>query len=348
MLILAAGLALATMDRWLMAALDPGPFDPEATPPAPDYAAASAWAALPEVEDGADVTLAALEAVDQREAEAAVFYIHPTTWLGRAWNAAIDDPAVVEAVEIGGTRIQASVFNGCCAVHAPRYRQVNGRAFVHPSAAGDRALEVAYADVSAAFDRFLAEIGERPFIVAGHSQGAAIGARLVGERVAGSELEDRLVAAYLIGTPTPAAAIGLPVCDTPTRTGCVVGWNARGPNYVPNGLEFDSGSADPLADAVCVNPLSWTTDGARVPAEANAGALFFDIAEPVIEPGFADAQCVDGVLVIRELGELERDFMSRLLLWVMGPENYHPIEYQLFYLNLRRNARARVEAWLGS
>ena len=30
----------------------------------------------------------------------------------------------------------------------------------------------------------------------------------------------------------------------------------------------------------------------------------------------------------------------------MGPENYHPIEYQLFYVNLRRNAEARVAAYL--
>jgi hypothetical protein len=29
----------------------------------------------------------------------------------------------------------------------------------------------------------------------------------------------------------------------------------------------------------------------------------------------------------------------------MGPENYHPIEYQLYYVNLRKNAVRRVEAY---
>jgi hypothetical protein len=31
---------------------------------------------------------------------------------------------------------------------------------------------------------------------------------------------------------------------------------------------------------------------------------------------------------------------------VIGPENYHPIEYQLYYMNLRRNAEDRVAAYL--
>jgi len=30
---------------------------------------------------------------------------------------------------------------------------------------------------------------------------------------------------------------------------------------------------------------------------------------------------------------------------MMGPENYHPIEHQLFYVNLRQNAVARVAAF---
>jgi hypothetical protein len=30
----------------------------------------------------------------------------------------------------------------------------------------------------------------------------------------------------------------------------------------------------------------------------------------------------------------------------MGPENYHPIEYQLYYLDIRRNAVDRVESFV--
>jgi pimeloyl-ACP methyl ester carboxylesterase len=346
-LVLIAG-AIASMDRWLLVVLDPGPFDPAATPPAPDYTEPSAWAALPELDDGADVALAELPAIDQTRAPADVFYIHPTTWLGAQWNAPWDDPTVIEATERGGTLIQASAFNGCCAVHAPRYRQANGRAFTHPDETSERAYAVAYADVSAAFDVFLARNGERPFIIAAHSQGAMIGARLVAQRVAGTDLERRMVAAYLVGAAVSAETIGVPVCERPTQTGCVVSWNARGPEFSPNEFEFDARAEDPMAGRVCVNPITWAADEVPAAADRNAGAIFFDTDAPAIKPGFADARCEGGVLLVTHIGDAERDVMSRLLLYVMGPQNYHPIEFQLFYVDLRNNALARVQAFAGT
>lgn len=347
LLVIAAAIGLATMDRWLFVVLDPGPFDPAATPPAPDYRQPEAWAALPELEDGADVALPELLAIDPGAAKADVFYLHPTTALGSTWNAAIDDPAVVEATTRGGTLIQASVFNACCAVYAPRYRQANGRAFVLPDPEGERAIEVALADVSAAFDQFLARTGERPFILAGHSQGAILGARLLRDRIAGQPVQARLVVAYLVGVPLRAESLGphLSECQSPTQTGCVIGWNARGPRYVPNDLEFGARDPQTMSGRLCVNPITWTTDGAHAPARDHAGAVFFDTDAPAIVPAFADAQCVDGTLVITSMGDPQRDLMSRLLLWTMGPENYHPIEYQLFYVDLRRNAMQRVAAF---
>lgn len=338
--------AIASMDRWLFVVLDPGPFDPTAKPPAPDYTDPSAWAALPELEDGADVALAELPAIDPALAPADVFYLHPTTFVGGQWNAPIDDPAVIEATERGATLIQASAFNACCAVHAPRYRQANGRAYTHPDANGEQAISVAFADVSAAFDVFLARIGERPFIVAGHSQGAMLGARLVSQRIAGSPLERRMIAAYLPGAAVRAETIGVPVCGGPTQTNCVVSWNARGPEFRHNDFEFDARDEHTMNGRVCVNPITWSTDEVAVAADRNAGAIFFDTEAPFLKPAFADAQCVDGTLVVTRIGDAERDFMSRVLLWVMGPENYHPIDVQLFYVDLRNNAVARVQAFV--
>ena len=337
-----------TADRWMMDAMDPGAFDPALTPPAPDYADPASWAARPDTADGADVALPGLPAIDPAAAAADVFYVHPTTWLGGGWNGPIDDPMVVEGTERGGTLIQASAFNGCCAVWAPRYRQAHGRAFTNPDAEGARAVDVAFADVEAAFDAFLAVTGDRPFGIAGHSQGAALAARLLRERVAGTELQQRLVAAWIPGAPVREADLGgLPVCAEPTSTGCVAAWNARGPDFEPNGLEFDADDPDTMTGRLCVNPISWRADGQHAPASDSAGALFFDTPEPAIKPAFADAQCVDGTLVVTELGDPERDVMSWLLLVMMGPGNYHQMEYQLWYVDLRANAVARVRAFGG-
>jgi hypothetical protein len=347
-LLVTCGAAITTMDRWLFVVLDPGAFDPAATPPAPDYDEASSWAALPELEDGADVALAELPAIDQLTAGADVFYLHPTTYVGAEWNAPIDDPAVIEATTRGATLIQASAFNACCAVYAPRYRQANGFAYTHSDEHSERAIAVAFADVSAAFDEFLARTGERPFIIAGHSQGAMLGMKLVAERIAGSPLEQRLVVAYLPGAAVRAQTIGVPVCGGPTQTGCVVSWNARGPKFEPNAFEFDAQNEDTMKGRVCVNPITWAADELGAAAHRNAGALFFDTDEPTIKPAFADARCMDGTLVVTEMGDPERDVMSRVLLWVMGPQNYHPIDVQLFYVDLRHNAVARVQAFMAA
>ena len=337
--------ALATVDGWLLDLLDPGDFDPGALPTAPDYATPDAWAALPELDDGADVSLPELPAQDSPPVD--VFYVHPTTWMGPQWNASVLDPIVVQGTTRGGTLIQASVFNACCSVYAPRYRQAHGRAYIHPDAPGDRAIDVAYGDVEAAFEVFLARTGERGFIVAGHSQGSVLAGRLLRERVAGRPLQERLVAAWLPGAPIRTETVGgLPTCGSSTQTGCVVAWNARGPGYRPNGLEYDAEDPDTMAGRICVNPLSWEDPAAHVLASGHGGALFLDTEAPAVKPAFCDAECRDGALVITEMGDPERDPPSRVLLWMMGPENYHPIEYQLFYVDLRRNAVERVQAWV--
>lgn len=68
--------------------------------------------------------------------------------------------AVNDATDRGATGIQATAFNGCCAVYAPRYRQANGMAFTRSSADGDRAIDVACGDVRVA--AFVSASAERP------------------------------------------------------------------------------------------------------------------------------------------------------------------------------------------
>ncbi|MDI1480852.1 DUF3089 domain-containing protein [Polyangium sp. y55x31] len=343
----AIGISLLTLDRWLYAALDPGPFDPNAAPAAPNYAEPSAWAALPTVDDDADVSLPELPALGPGVAKADVFFVHPTTSLAKRWNTPIDDPEVIKATARGATLIEASAFNACCAVYAPRYRQASGKAFVVPSPDGERAIDLAYGDVAAAFASFLDRRGEgRPFVLASHSQGTVLAARLLREKIWGKPIAKHLVAAYLIGGPISRQTIGedIPICASEEQWGCVVAWNARGPRYERNGFEFKD---TPATSRICVNPLTWKTDGAAAPASQNQGALFFDTEAPAVLPAFADAACQkDGNLWISQMNRMPaRDAASGLLLWTMGPDNYHPIEYQLYYVNLRKNAVRRVEAF---
>lgn len=348
--------AVATMDRWVIIALDPGVFDPTKTPPAPEYGQDVAWAALPTMEDDADVFLAELPPGNRETVRADVFFIHPTTALQKRWNAPINDPEIVKATARGGTLIQASAFNACCAVYAPRYRQANGNAFAAPNEAGSRALDVAFSDVVAAFDEFHRRRGEgRPFILASHSQGTVLAERLLREKIWGQPVAEHFVVGYLIGGPVTRETLGtdVSICDAEDRWGCVVAFNVRGPRYQKSEAEFKnregSGTMAPMASRICVNPLSWKNDDVPVSAREHQGAIFFDAEKPALLPAFTDATCHQGRLLVQQMGQLpKRDLPSEILLRVMGPDNYHPIEYQLYYVNLRQNAVRRVDAYLAA
>ncbi len=347
-------IAAVTIERWILIALDPGQFDLSKSPPVPDYRDDASWAALPNVKDDADVFLEELPAVRPEEALVDVFFLHPTTALIKQWNAPINDSTINKATARGATLIQASAFNECCAVYAPRYRQANGNAFVAPSADGNKALDVAFADISTAFDEFLRRRPEnRPFILASHSQGTVLAERLLAQKIWGTSKAQSFVAGYLIGGPISKESLGrnIPICESEDQWGCVVAFNARGPRYQENDTEFKSrdrsGTIQSMSSRICVNPLSWKNDDISAPPERNDGALFFDSEKPAVLPGFVDATCRDGRLVVQHMGQIpKRDAASGILLWVMGPDQYHPIEYQLFYVNIRKNAVRRAKAYL--
>ena len=96
---------------------------------------------------------------------------------------------------------------------------------------------------------------------------------------------------------------------------------------------------------LCTNPLTWRTDDAQAAAELNPGAVFLETDDPAPRPGFADARCVDGTLVVDHVGAAPRDLPSRILDHVMGSGNLHAIEVQLFFMSLRQNATERVAAF---
>ena len=350
-------------------AMRPGTsFEEAKRPAAPNYANPMAWSALPDREDVADVALPSLPAIDQRTASADVFYVHPTSYVGNLWNGPIDDPRLNADTDRVATKIQASAFNSCGAMYAPRYRQANGTVFIAPASAGkeasnaaysdrQKALDIAYSDVLAAFQYYLQHHNHgRPFVLAAHSQGSVMAYRLLREEISGKPIRDKLVAAYLIGGAFTQEDIAhdlpdLPACATPEQIGCVIGWNARGPQYVPGEFEMVlprlKATASPRsAVQLCVNPLTYRTDSELAGAEQNQGALFWDSASPAVMPGFASAVCRNGTLVVPTIGNPPRDFMSRILDRALGKQNYHPIEYQLFFVNLRHNAKLRVDAYL--
>jgi len=285
-------------------------------------------------------------------AKAAVFFIHPTSYLDRShWNAPLDN-AEANARAALFLRAQASAFNGIGAIWAPRYRQATFGAFLTDSPTAMQARALAYSDVRTAFDEFLREIGpDQPIILAGHSQGALHLTHLLHDRVAGTPLARRIVAAYVVGWPVSEtadlAALGLPQCAAPDQAGCILSWQSFAEPADPS-LIFDAfdattgftGAPRKGTQLVCTNPLTGTPDAAA-PASANLGTLYpsADLATATIEAGKVPARCEGrGILSIGAPPELVGNY-------VLPGNNYHVFDYSLFWANVRADAARRLAAF---
>lgn len=322
-------------------------------PPAPvDYARASSWAALPTTRDEADVTPAGVRGVDQTRAPADVFFIYPTVLMSREhWNADPRDAALNAKVDATTIRGQASAFNGCCAIYAPRYRQMTLGGYIRWSDQSVKATELAYSDIARAFRQFLAWNKGRPFIIAGQSQGARIGRLLIEREIDGKPVAKHMVAAYLIGHWIEAdwfrGKRDVRPCGRADDLHCVVTWStfaqgrdgpaqrrfvAQQSKYAPESIR---------RPYVGINPFTWTTTDAVSPKSADLGSWLHGTgAEPAVaDVGLVTGRMKDGALYISPPGKRYTAFMIPF-------GNFHNVDVNIAYMNLRENAARRVAAFL--
>jgi len=317
----------------------------------PDYRLASSWLARPGMAGDASQWLPDGFAARTSRGKAAVFYIHPTTYLETdRWNAPLDAGGDTEFRTNLFVKSQASAFNGAGEIWAPRYRQAAYGAFLLKSEDAQEALELAYRDVSAAFDEFVKEAGDRPIILAAHSQGALHLERLLKDKIAGKPIARRIVAAYVVGWPidvhSDLPALRLPSCTAPDQTGCILSWMSFGEPANPDFI-FEqwhktrgfSGGERRREDVLCVNPISGVQNGAAPPQD-NPGTLIptADMRSATLQPGVVGAHCDKGLLLVD--GQV-----PRIGGFVLPGNNYHVYDYALFWAAIRRDAERRLGAW---
>ena len=333
-------------------AVPKGHFEPPPADSGPDYSSADSWIARPGMADDPSWWRPTQESRPLDTKPAHLFYVHPTTYLERdRWNAPLAGHADSEYRARLFVQSQASAFNDIARAWAPRYRQAAFGAFLLDSADAQKSLELAYADVAAAFDAFVAAIpsGE-PIILAGHSQGALHLTRLLREKVADKPLRRRIVAAYVIGWPVSTVAdvpaLGLLACERAGQAGCILSWMSfrepANPDAVLDSYEDSAGFAGGerrRQDMLCVNPVSGARNGASAP-QANPGTLVpsADMVTAEVLPGRVGARCDNGLLVIDgDIPDLGR--------YVLPGNNYHVYDYALFWEAIRRDAGRRLAAW---
>ncbi|PIQ28526.1 hypothetical protein COW36_12885 [bacterium (Candidatus Blackallbacteria) CG17_big_fil_post_rev_8_21_14_2_50_48_46] len=342
---------------------------------APDYHTPSAWAAHPLAPANTRLIPPGLQRASTPQAD--VFFVHPTAWMSRIqWNADFNPGPAREIVDQISMGSQASVFNGCCRIFAPRYRQATLGAFYAPQAPAQAAFELAYQDIARAFEGFLKDNPKRPFILAGHSQGSLHLMRLIQEKIAATPLQKRFVVGYLPGMGLPRdwyqeptiRKAGILPCDSPEQTGCVAAWDTYREGAEVKGQEpvyyWHNASLRhlPLNQArQCTHPITWQAHTQPSPLSAHAGAVemintgsafaFQDIifsqkplgiqitALKAPRKALLSARCEGSALRVPDLGVLNYPAMET------QPGNYHLLDYELFWQNIRDNAQLRIQAW---
>lgn len=328
----------------LRSGLDPEvPFQTYEPPPAPDYAEPSAWALI----DAG------------RAGDAAVFFVHSTTYDGGAhWNAPIDDPQAEQWLRRSVLPNHAAPFARSGQVSAPRYRQASlyTRLTIREDAREARAF--AYQDVAAAFDAWLADHPEGPIFLVGVEQGGELAARLLRERVAPDPmLRGRLVAAYLMHAAVPAdeydPSAPVPACRDRSETGCVVGWvqvrdmdddtlNRLGRRAM---AWTERGSLELMGERpyLCVNPVLGARSDARAPQREHLGGANATDLEWGVRPAFLTrqtaTQCRDGVL---RYSRPPSDVFRQTGSWA---DRRKAPSYNLFYADIEADVERRLTAW---
>lgn len=284
----------------------------------------------------------------------AVFFVHPTSYLKRtSWNAPLGNGGDPDAERIARIYLRgmASPFNAASEIWAPRYRQATMGAFLTDQPEGKQAIDAAYADVREAFRYFLSSVAPgTPIVLAGHSQGALHLKRLLAEEVRATPLAARLVAAYVIGWPVSVEhdlpAIGIPACNSPDQTACVISWSSFAEPADPQPV-LDAYGKTPALDGtppgnspmLCTNPLTGRVGGSA-PARANLGTLVPEdsMEKGELVPGLVPARCDKrGLLLIGPPPEMGS--------YVLPGNNYHVYDIPLFWANTRADVTRRAGAW---
>jgi hypothetical protein len=237
-------------------------------------------------------------------------------------------------------------------VFSPRYRAATSKAFISPKGR-DAAFALAFSDIERAFDWYLTQENKgRPFIVAGHSQGAFHMATLLERRIDGTPLQRQLVAAYIIGINLSEGDFGrrfktTKPCTRPNDTSCVVQFEAilagsdvaKAASYAQSTFVGKYGDV-PGKQTICLNPLTFDARRPAAPASASRGAVPGD-------PGFGEvrallrgkvaAHCEQGLLVVQPDSLLDVKPLPG------GSMHYH--DFGLFYADIRADALRRARAF---
>lgn len=223
-----------------------------------------------------------------------------------------------------------TLLSGTLNFYTPYYRQCSLQSFATKSDTLQRRMAIATDDVKRAFKHYLKHLnGNRPFILAGFSQGAMIMLELM------KDMDDntakRMVAAYAFGI-----TITQPDVDATTHIVAAKGADDVGVTICYNSVRDASCAMTTERSVMAINPVNWRTDATPAPLVTEPTPLL-----PV------DRQQCDNLTVRLDVasnllfvsGYTATDYVLPLI----GKDgNYHSREIWLYRHQLRDNMALRA------
>ena len=299
----------------------------------PNYSDKDSWAVLPENIPDEISTFN----IDKNKKEADVFFIYPTlidSRNQREWNSDIWDEDIRNDVINRPVKYQASAWLDAGNLYVPYYRQAHIRVFNDKFRVdGDKALNLAYNDIKEAFSYYLENFNnDKPFIIASHSQGTVHAKRLISEFIDGKELQKKLIAAYLVGIKVFEDEFkNIKPMNSPDETGGFVTWNTFKLNKYPRKDNYENW----FKGGVTTNPITWD-DSKETKKDLHKGLLYRDLK---IFSQNIDIKLIDGIV-----WSSIPNVPGKILLQTV--RSYHFADINLFWVDIRENAKLRVDQWL--
>ena len=291
---------------------------------------------------------------DRKDTSFDVFYIHPTLLSdGKKPYPDFGDPKV-RARLVDFSAAQTALFGKKARIFVPAVRQLEFKRCLRemkrtssPRIPEDSPRFAAVQDAVAAFRHYLARWnGGRPYILLGHSQGAADLYEVLC-RVPEISPDRGFAAAYLPGLAglteeqikKDLSGRGIFPAQDEGSPGVVVIWNTRLPG----------GKKDPflVPGSYGINPVNWRRDGFPAEKSLHRGMILFDHrtcghapALPATDPELVCSAALDenGSLIVRDVPEAAKKLYAGFL----TPECCHAGDVWMFAGNLAENAALRT------
>ena len=206
--------------------------------------------------------------------------------------------------------------------------------------------DLAYNDIKRAFLKYLeTENKDKKIIISSHSQGTLHAIRLIKDVILPNEnIKKKLLLAYLVGMPVIDDFKDFSPCNTPEEINCFMSWNTYGDNINP----FDN---ELYGNVVATNPITFMDDSKSSNILNHKGILMPNVFQMFkyqvlnLPIGRLKLKKENKIVVQSHNGALQVKELNIPLIKIFEKEDFHAVDYNLFWLNIRENLNYRLSKY---